>query len=74
MESLLQGAMYEVADHAPGATSDGKAGASGLRKLVVLDEDGVVQGTGARIVEGDEVEQIKGTVGDDDSEIAAEVR
>jgi len=70
MEQLLQGAMYEVADG-----GEAEAGA-GPRVTVVLDEEGVVKGTGARLIEGGSDEELRDAVGEEEVVecLAAEVR
>jgi hypothetical protein len=72
MESLLQGAMYEVADGAAEAEAGGAGGP--LRRTVLLDEEGVVKGTGARVIEGDA--DLRDAVGEEEvvEPLAAEVR
>jgi ATP-dependent Clp protease ATP-binding subunit ClpX len=71
MEALLQGAMYDVADGAPAEPEAG-----GPRRTVLLDEEGVVKGTGARVIEGSGDDELRGAVGEEEvfEPRAAEVR
>jgi ATP-dependent protease Clp ATPase subunit len=73
MEQLLQGAMYEVADGGDAAA------AAAARRTVLLDEEGVTKGAGARVIEGGEEEveaALRDAVGEEEvvELMAAEVR
>ncbi|KIY91405.1 ATP-dependent protease ATP-binding subunit ClpX [Monoraphidium neglectum] len=98
MESLLQDAMFEVADGSSSGSSSSDSSSSsvsgsgrrrssssggggggvkgGWRATVVLDEEGVVKGTGARVIAGDDEEELRGLAGEGEvvELVAAEVR
>ncbi|GBF99118.1 ATP-dependent Clp protease ATP-binding subunit [Raphidocelis subcapitata] len=69
MEQLLQGAMYEAAD-------GGSEAAGAPRRTVVLDEEGVSKGAGARILEGGGEGELRDALGEEEPVelLAAEVR
>ena len=71
MEQLLQGAMYEAADGGADA-----GGGAGPRLTIVLDEEGVVKGTGARVIEGGGEGELRDALGEEEPVelLAAEVR